>query len=93
MTIPPRVLELSDAGQHPAAIAERLTLPVAKVYAILREHRPDRPRAPRRLTAWRRPVVKGMATAGVEVARVAELLGCSRAYVYRLVKEATEVEK
>lgn len=83
-----RVLDLSDAGSTPAAIASAIPAPLATVYAILRAHRPDRPRAPRTRTAVLPVKIRGLLDAGHKPARVAELVGCSRAYVYRVQSDA-----
>lgn len=79
------VLELCDAGHTPAAIAARLGLTPGKVYAILRRERPGRKRAPRRRVSEVPARVKGLAAAGVGAARIAELLGVSRQYVYAIL--------
>jgi hypothetical protein len=78
------ILSLSDAGRTPAAIAAALPdVPLSTVYAVLRRHRPARKRAPRPRTSDLPRRIEGLASRGYKVARIAELLGCSRAYVYR----------
>lgn len=90
MTLPTaQILALCDAGQPPSAIAARLDLPLGPVYAILRQERPQRPRAARRRTSTIPAQVAALAAAGIGAARVASLLGISRAYVYRLLARAT----
>jgi hypothetical protein len=89
VTHDPRVLEMSDAGHTPAAISLATGLAPGKVYATLRAQRPDRPRAPRARTSPVPGRVVALADVGVRAGRIAELLGCSGAYVYRILSEAT----
>lgn len=84
------IVIMSDAGRHPAEIAERLKLSVGKVYAVLREQRPDRPRKPRTPTSDIPRMVLGLAAQDIPARRIAKLCKCSRAYVYRIIAEANE---
>lgn len=81
------VLQLSDAGTPPLAIAAALRVPTSRVYSCLSKHRPNRPRAPRTRTAELPGKIAYLAGQGVKRRRIAFLLGCSRAYVYRTLKE------
>jgi transposase len=79
---------LSDQGHSPSAIASRLALPPGKVYAVLRRERPNRTRAARRCSSEVPAKVAALAAAGLSAKRIAELCGCSKAYIYRLLQEA-----
>lgn len=93
MTPTPQILALCDAGHTPAQIASRLGLPAGKVYAVLRAERPDRTRAPRQRTSGVPAKMLALHGAGVGVARVAELLRCSRAYCYKVLTDAKEAAR
>lgn len=79
----PALLRDADTGAKVAALAARHGLSASQVYRILREHRPDRPRSSRRRTSDKPAKIVALAASGASAARVAELLGVSRAYVYR----------
>ncbi len=80
------ILKLFDAGKTPKEIAAASQVAIGTVYATLRAHRPDRRRAPRTLTSIVPAGVVGLHKAGVKVARIAQLLQVSRAYVYQILK-------
>lgn len=84
------IITMSDAGRYPAEIAERLKLPLGKVYAVLRAQRPKRQRKPRTLTSDIPRKVRGLAAEGIPARRIAVLCKCSRAYVYRILADANE---
>lgn len=81
-----RVLIQFDQGETPVEIAASGVAPGA-VYAILRQWRPARKRAPRRRTSPLRARVLALYKAGVGTARIAVLLSCSRARVYKILAE------
>lgn len=87
MTSPthPTILELSDAGHHPAAIAQRLGISTASVYTVLRAERPNRPRKPRPRTSDLPYRIRGLRSGGIKPGRIAVLLECSRTFVYRVL--------
>lgn len=76
------LLRDADAGMLVADLARRYSLPPGRVYSLLREHRPDRRRSPRTRTAALPVQIRGMLGLGLRPARVAFLLGITRAYVY-----------
>lgn len=77
------ILSLNDAGHTPASVSRALSLSPSTVYAVLRQYRPDRARAPRPRTSDLPGRIVGLASRGHKPARIAVLLGVSRAYVYR----------
>jgi hypothetical protein len=84
-----RILALSDEGNTPAQIAAAIsTAKLPQIYATLRAERPNRKRAPRPCTSAIPATVLGMKAAGIREPRIANLLGVSRAYVYRIVANA-----
>lgn len=87
MTTPaPPILALSDAGHAPAAISRTLGVPISTVYSILRLHRPNRPRKPRLRTSDLPYKIHTLAARGITPPRIAVLMKCSRAYVYRVLR-------
>lgn len=83
------VLTLCDRGLTPAAIqGEMPGVPMGEVYAILRQQRPDRARAPRPRTSDVPAAVLQLRAGGIRVGCIATLLGVSRAYVHRIIAEA-----
>lgn len=82
-----QILAFYDAAPDAAAVASALSVSVGTVYAVLREHRPDRQRKPRPRTSDKRRLILGLVSRGHKVARVAELAGCSRTFVYRILAE------
>lgn len=82
-----RVLVSFDQGMTPVEIAATLGLPVGTVYAVLRQWRPNRLRAPRRRTSQKRALVMALHAAGFAASRIAVLLKCSRARVYKILQE------
>jgi DNA invertase Pin-like site-specific DNA recombinase len=89
MTLPYRILTLSDHGNSAPQIAAAESISTGYVYKVLREHRPKRPRKQRAATSELLAKVRALARRDVTVARIAMLLGCSKAYVYRILQEAT----
>jgi hypothetical protein len=81
------ILSLSDAGHPPAAIASAIPTSLSTVYATLRAARPLRKRAPRERTSEKRRRVLAARDAGYRARDVAMLVGCSEAYVYRILAE------
>lgn len=88
-TIPARVLQLSDSGAPPDAIAAALSVSTGYVYGILRRERPDRPRKARTRDSALRAKIVGLAGCGIARTRIVALLEneCSKAYVYRILSE------
>ena len=82
------ILSRADEGEPVAAIAESLSVTPGVVYGVLREHRPERTRSPRKLTSEKRPMVLGLLGAGIKPSRVAELAGVTRQYVYRIKEDS-----
>lgn len=90
MTLPDRhthILSRFDAGDAPDAIATTLSLSIGTVYAVLRRHRPHRRRKARARPVGKREQILGLVARGHKVARVAELVGVSRQYAYRVLGE------
>jgi AraC-like DNA-binding protein len=83
---PSPILDLSDAGHSPASIASQTNTPLSSVYATLLLHRPDRPRARRQRTSELRSRIVALLDSETPK-QIAEAVGCSRAYVYRILKE------
>lgn len=85
------ILELHDAGHYPDAIANALPVSLGYVHGVLRRERPGRTRKPRPRNSPLRAKILGLRAAGIEPGRIAVLLAneCSRAYVYRVLQEAT----
>lgn len=77
------ILSQSDAGHHPAAIADALSVSPSHVYSVLRAHRPDRARKARARVSDVPDRIAGFAGRGWKAASIAAELGISRAYVYR----------
>jgi hypothetical protein len=89
----PKVADIvarSDSGEQPDAIAVAVGLRPGRVYAVLREHRPDRQRKPRTRTSAVPDKVRGLASTGMLPARIAMLLGVKRQYVYKILSEGTQ---
>lgn len=81
------IVARSDAGEHPDQIAA--TLPgctLGYVYTVLREYRPRRKRKPRRCTSDIPDKVRALDGAGIKQARIAFLLGITRAYVSKILR-------
>lgn len=77
------ILERHDAGESIEAIAAAEGVSTRHVYHVLAKHRPDRPRKPRTCTSAMPGVIRGLHDQGMAAARIASVLGISRAYVYR----------
>lgn len=85
-----QILAFYDVTPDAAAVASALSVSVGTVYAVLRHHRPDRLRKPRPRTSGsvdKRRLILGLVSCGHKVARVAELVGVSRTYVYRVIAD------
>lgn len=83
-TLTDKILTRHDRGEKDVAkIAAALRCSPGHVYSVLREHRPDRARKPRKQTSDVPRMIAGMAKQGFKPPRVAAALGVSRAYVYR----------
>jgi hypothetical protein len=85
-----QILAFYDITPDASVVASALSLSVGTVYAVLRHHRPDRKRKPRPVlqkSADKRRQILGLVSRGHKVTRVAELVGCSRTYVYRVLAE------
>lgn len=81
------ILALHDIGQHAEQIASALGVPRGRVYAVLREHRPDRGRKPRRRVSSLPVKIHGYKARGIGQSRIAVLLGTSRQYVHKVLNE------
>jgi hypothetical protein len=64
-----------------------MQLTPGRVYAVLREHYPDRPRTPRGRTSDKPRAIQGLNEHGIKPARIAVLLSVTRQYVYRVLGE------
>lgn len=73
--------------KDPAVVARALPCSLGTVYAVLRHHRPGRKRKARPVKSGKKVQILGLVALGHKVARVAELVGCSRAYCYRVLAE------
>lgn len=82
-----RILTAADRNTPVADIAATVELTPGRVYAILRRERPRRKRKERRRTSDKPAMIRGMAGEGIKPARIALVLGVSRAYVYRILSE------
>ncbi len=80
------ILKRHDAGELVEAIAKAESCTPGYVYGILRRERPKRKRKPRASTSELVPKIRGMAQT-IKPARIAELIGCSRAYVHKVLSE------
>lgn len=87
MTHVDEILTFFDTDFTPYEISIALSLPLAKVYRVLRLHRPDRPRTPRRRTSLVRPKALALHAEGLSIAKIAALCQVDEAWVYRLVAE------
>ena len=81
------ILAFYDICPDPAVVARALSLSLGTVYAVLRAHRPTRKRKARPRSSDKRQQILGLVARGHKPARVAELVGVSRAYVYRVLAE------
>lgn len=82
------VLALHDSGQHAEQIANALDVPRGRVYAVLREHRPDRERKPRRRVSGLPAQIYFKRTVeGVKPCQIAKALQVSRQYVHKVLNE------
>lgn len=75
------ILVRSDNGEHPGEIAEALDVTPGRVYAVLRQHRPNRKRKPRRRTSEKPAQIRALAAKGIKQGRIADLLDVTRQYV------------
>lgn len=85
-----QILDMIDGGAHPVAVIAATGLSSAYVYTVLREHRPERKRAPRTRTSDKVQMIVGLRSRGLAPARIAVLCACSEAYVYRILAEAAK---
>lgn len=83
-----QILAFYDVTPDASVVARALSISTGTVYAVLRKHRPARRRKPRLVlpeSADKRRQILGLVSLGYKVARVAELVGVSRTYVYRVL--------
>jgi CRP-like cAMP-binding protein len=90
MTTREQVLILHDDGTTAPQIAEALGVTPGYVFGILRDERPNRPHGNRgRRKSELRVAIRFHSTVEqMAPARIAEKLGVSRAYVYRILGES-----
>ncbi|KRQ11913.1 hypothetical protein AOQ73_05760 [Bradyrhizobium pachyrhizi] len=82
------ILARNDAGESDVAkIAKAEGKSIGYVYGVLREHRPQRVRKPRKRTSEKRQLILGLLAMGHQAPRVAVLAQCTPAYVYKLMGE------
>lgn len=79
------IRRLCDAGATVAEMQAATGLKQSRIYSLLREHRPDRPRQARRCTSDVPFKVRGLVGQGIAPRRAAELLGVTPAYVYAIL--------
>lgn len=84
-----QILAFYDAllEKDASVVASALAVSINTVYAVLRRYRPDRKRKPRPRLSDKRRQILGLASCGYKAARVAELVGVSKAYVYRVLAD------
>jgi len=80
------VLRLADAGATVQAMCSQSGLKTGRVYAILRQHRPERPRQARRRTSDVPDKVRALHATGAKPSRIAFVLDVTPAYVYAILK-------
>lgn len=88
------ILAFYDVTPDASVVASALSVSPGTVYAVLRKHRPTRQRKPRPVlqeSADKRRQILGLVSRGHKVARVAELVGVSRTYVYRVMEGDRDV--
>lgn len=87
-----QLLQAADQGARAADIAASLGVTPAAVYSQLKKHRRGRKRSPRveGFNETRFKIV-GLLAAGHLPSRVAAVVGVSRAYVYKIQGEGTNV--
>lgn len=78
-----KILTRHDRGESVAAIAKALSLSPGYIYGVLRRFRPQRARKPRTPTSDMPRMIVGLHKQKIKPARIAVVLGVSRAYVYR----------
>ena len=78
-----RILARHDKGQPVKEISRALDVSSGFIYRVLRDLRPNRKRKPREKTSDVPRMIAGLAKQGIKPARVAVVLGVTRAYVYR----------
>lgn len=83
-----QILVLYDSQYCAEQIAEALGVSKGRVYAVLRESRPDRPRKPRRRVSALPAKIHGYRNRGIEPTRIAFLLEVSRQYVHKILAES-----
>ena len=77
------ILSRSDRGESVSAISLALGVTPGYVYGVLRVERPNRPRKARVRTSTKPERIRALAAIKTPAARIAKLVGCSKAYVYR----------
>lgn len=83
-----KILAMFDSQHHAEQIAAALGVTKGRVYAVLREHRPDRERKPRRRVSALPARIRGYHSGhGIEPSRIAVLLGVSRQYVHKILSQ------
>lgn len=79
------VLKLADEGARVEAMCATSGLCMSRVYGILREYRPNRPRQSRRPTSSVPAKVRALAAIGTPPKRIAHVLQVSASYVYQIL--------
>jgi DNA invertase Pin-like site-specific DNA recombinase len=82
-----KLLKMADDGASVAAIARDVALQPRRVYAVLAEHRPDRPRKRRPRTSKKRRAILALEAQGFVESDIASAVGVSRQYVYKILAE------
>lgn len=82
-----QICELSDAGYFLVQIAGSLGITKGRVYEVLREMRPNRARKPRQRVSLLPAQIKSLHSIGTSAPRIAQLLGVSHAYVYKVLQD------
>ena len=84
------VLDHADAGASIQQICAASGLHPSRVYALLREHRPDRPRQTRKRNSVVPQQIVALRAIGTKPARIARLLSVTPQYVYKVLKETVD---
>jgi hypothetical protein len=87
-------LVLADQHVDADELCVRAGIRKSRVYGLLRQHRPDRARKPRRLTSTVPDAVRALAALPTEPQRIAYLLNITPSYVYQILatKDASELK-
>jgi hypothetical protein len=86
-----KILKLADRGQSASDIAVTVSKSPGYVYSVLREHRPDRQRKAHKTRSDNPRMIAGLHDQGIKPARIAVVLGVSRAYTYSELKKAGRI--